>query len=139
MSFILVSILKLQHGLLPPKCYKPRNIPQFLILLMFSPWIRSWIYQGAWGCVNNIMLMLLIFIHPLKFHICITKIFGFKNDFILEILIFIICYDYWWWSNIMTFNIIKINSNGILINFWAKIKINIYFNGYINWCIVISR
>jgi hypothetical protein len=37
--------------LLPPKCCEPRSIPQFFILSLFSPWIHSWIYQGAWGCV----------------------------------------------------------------------------------------
>jgi hypothetical protein len=36
---------------LPPKCYKPRSIPQLLILSLFSFWIRNWVYQGAWGCI----------------------------------------------------------------------------------------
>jgi hypothetical protein len=36
-----------------PKCCEPRNIPQLLILSLYSPWIHSWVYQGAWGCVNN--------------------------------------------------------------------------------------
>jgi hypothetical protein len=30
-------ILKLQHTPLPPKCYEPKNAPQFLLLLMSSP------------------------------------------------------------------------------------------------------
>jgi hypothetical protein len=30
-------ILELQHAPLPPKCYKPRNVPQLLLLLLFSP------------------------------------------------------------------------------------------------------
>ncbi len=30
-------ILKFQHALLPPKCYKPRNVPQLLLLPLFSP------------------------------------------------------------------------------------------------------
>jgi hypothetical protein len=52
LSFILVPILELYHALLPLKCCKPTNVPQFLILLSFSPWTHNWIYVGAWGCVT---------------------------------------------------------------------------------------
>jgi hypothetical protein len=36
LSFFLVLILELLHTLLPLECYKTRNMPQLLILLLFS-------------------------------------------------------------------------------------------------------
>jgi hypothetical protein len=35
LSFFLIPIPKLQHAPLPPKCYEPRNVPQFLTFLLF--------------------------------------------------------------------------------------------------------
>jgi hypothetical protein len=37
LSFFLVPILELQHAPPPPKCYEPGNVPQLLILPLFSP------------------------------------------------------------------------------------------------------
>jgi hypothetical protein len=34
-----------------PKCYKPRNVPQLLILPLFSHLDSQWIYQGVRRCV----------------------------------------------------------------------------------------
>jgi hypothetical protein len=33
----LSPIMELQHALLPPKCYEPRNSPQLFLLSLFSP------------------------------------------------------------------------------------------------------
>ncbi len=41
-------ILELQHTPLPPKCYKPRSVPQLLTFSLFSFHTHIWIYQGAW-------------------------------------------------------------------------------------------
>jgi hypothetical protein len=37
LSLFLVPILELQHAPLPPKCCKPKSVPQLLALQMFSP------------------------------------------------------------------------------------------------------
>jgi hypothetical protein len=37
LSLFLVPIPKLQHIPLPVKCYEPRNVPQLLVLPLFSP------------------------------------------------------------------------------------------------------
>jgi hypothetical protein len=37
LSLFLIPISELQHTPLPPKCYEPGNIPQFIILPLFSP------------------------------------------------------------------------------------------------------
>jgi len=37
LSFFLVLILELLHTPLPPECYKTKNMPQLLILPLFSP------------------------------------------------------------------------------------------------------
>jgi len=52
LSFILVPILEFEWNFLPPKCYELSSVPQLFILLLFSPWIRNWVYQGVWGCIN---------------------------------------------------------------------------------------
>jgi hypothetical protein len=45
-------ILKLQHALLPSKCYKPGGVPQLLLLLLpLFTFGLSWVHQGAWGCI----------------------------------------------------------------------------------------
>jgi hypothetical protein len=48
---LLSPIPELQHAPLPRKCYEPKNVPQLFFLLLSSFWTRSWVYQGAWGCV----------------------------------------------------------------------------------------
>jgi hypothetical protein len=49
---LLSPISEFEHAPLPLKCYKPGNMPQLLFLLLFSPWTRSWVQKGAWGCIR---------------------------------------------------------------------------------------
>ncbi len=50
---ILPSFIpKLQHAPLPPKCCEQRSMPKLLTLLLFSPQIHIWIYQGAWEYIT---------------------------------------------------------------------------------------
>jgi len=35
-----------------PEMLQVRNVPQLLILPLFSPWTHIWVYQGAWQCVT---------------------------------------------------------------------------------------
>ncbi len=51
---ILPSLIpKVQHAPLLPKCCEPRNVPQFLTILLITPQTHIWIYQGAWERVTS--------------------------------------------------------------------------------------
>jgi hypothetical protein len=50
---LLSPILELQHVPLPLKCCEPGSTPQLLFLLRLHLWIRNWVHQGTWGCVNG--------------------------------------------------------------------------------------
>jgi hypothetical protein len=52
LSLFLFSIPELQHAPLPSKCYGPRNVPQLLALLLFSPSVHIWVYKGGWEHVR---------------------------------------------------------------------------------------
>jgi hypothetical protein len=52
LSFFLVSISELQHTPLPPKCYEPENMLQFLIFSLFSYQTHIWTYEGVCECVT---------------------------------------------------------------------------------------
>ncbi len=49
---LLSPVSELEHAPLPLKCYKPGDVPQLLFLSLFSPWTRSLVQKGAWGCAR---------------------------------------------------------------------------------------
>ncbi len=60
LSIFLVPIPKLEHAPLPPKCCKPRSVPQLFTILLFLPQTHIWVYQGAWERVTNGCSMVLL-------------------------------------------------------------------------------
>ncbi len=66
---LLSPIPKLQHAPLPPKCCKPRSMPQLLTLLLFSFQIHIWIYQGVWERINYTNILINIFTNLPKWFI----------------------------------------------------------------------
>ncbi len=51
---ILSPILELQHAPLPPQSVASQGAHPTPSPSTIHRWTRSWVYQGAWGCVNII-------------------------------------------------------------------------------------
>ncbi len=67
LSFFPIPIPKLQHALLPPKCYKPGNVPQLFTLPLSSPHTHIWVYQGAWERIINVILPIFVYMKSIPF------------------------------------------------------------------------
>jgi hypothetical protein len=52
-------IPKLQHTLLPPKCYKLRSMPQLSSFSVVYSETHLWVPWRVWGCIDEIVLRFL--------------------------------------------------------------------------------
>ncbi len=111
LSFFLSLVSELQHALRPPKCCEPENMPQFLVLPLFSFQTHAWVYQGAWECVILKALWFSCGVHLLHGSGAKGRFSLFNVGFMPYKSIMLVCFLRWTMQFTIVFLILGIASN----------------------------